>query len=68
MRLRSKDFPFPHYGLVSGHIEIDLTEPRRPMQRHIWKREDGTKDVEQWIDTIRDTAERLLARGWRRIP
>ena len=47
----SKPFPFPHYDLVSGRIEVDLTHHFRPLQRHIWTRADGIEDVESdaWI-------------------
>ena len=67
MIFQSKDFKFPHYGLKAGRIEIDLSVPERPLQRHIWIREDGSEDAEKWIASIRDTPERLLAKGWTQI-
>ncbi len=35
MIYQSKQFSYPHYGMKSGRIEIDLTDPHRPLQRHI---------------------------------
>lgn len=64
---RSPEFPYPHFGLKSGHIEVDLTDPRRPTQRHIWRNADGTHDYESWIDTIHETSANLLAKGWKRV-
>jgi hypothetical protein len=62
----SRPFKFPHYGLVSGRIQVDLTHSVRPLQRHIWTRADGSEDAEPWIATIRETEERLLANGFTR--
>jgi hypothetical protein len=65
---RSKQFDFPHYGLISGHIEIDNSFPLRPLQRHIWTRQDGSEDAEEWISTIRvQPEEQLLAKGWTKL-
>lgn len=33
----------------SYRIELDITAPERPLQRHIWTLKDGTVDAEDWI-------------------
>lgn len=65
----SKQNAFPHYEGRHGvayRIEIDLTQPQRPMQRHIWVMADGSERPDAWIASLRDTPENLLARGYRR--
>ena len=63
--LTTIDTTFGHYGFASYRIEVDATEPHRPMQRHIWTRDDGTVEVEQWIPTISASREALLKCGFR---
>lgn len=61
---KSRTFPYPHYGLIAGRIEIDLADPHRPMQRHIWIKEDGREDAEGWIPSLPTTSQRLLDCMW----
>jgi len=63
----SKECKFNHYGLVSYRIEIDLSMPLRPLQRHIWTRDDGTEEVQEWILSAKTTASNLVADGWSQI-
>ena len=60
----SREMPYGHYGLRSFRIEVDLTEHHHPLQRHIWTRDDGSVDAEEWVRSIPDTPERLIANGW----
>lgn len=60
----SKATAYGHYGLASYQIEVDLTDPRRPLQRHIWTHDDGVVEAEPWIPTINETPAHLLAMGW----
>lgn len=49
-------------------IEVDLTHPWIPMQRHIWTYHDGKEWVEDWIKSLPNTtAEKLLGRGWKHV-
>jgi hypothetical protein len=65
--LTTSEVPYPYYGMRSYRIEIDLSERHHPLQRHIWTREDGTVDVQEWIRTIPETKEGALQRGYRVI-
>lgn len=45
---RSRRTPYPHYGMQSVVIELNLADSHRPLQRHIWRRTDGTEYAEEW--------------------
>lgn len=61
---KSKFIRMPGYGYVGCRIEIDLSDKSSPKQRHIWIREDGTENNEEWIKSLPDTPEKLLKKGW----
>lgn len=48
---RSDETPFSSDGepIKSYHIEIDMTDPARPLQRHVWTHDDGSVHCEEWI-------------------
>ena len=61
----SKEVPYPYYGMKSYRIEINAGDPYRWFQRHIWTREDGTTEVDDWIPTPRMSQEMLEKKGYR---
>lgn len=63
----TKNIAYGHYGMAAYRIEIDNTLPVAPLQRHIWTRDDGTEMTEEWIRSIRQSPERLLASGYTAI-
>lgn len=63
-RYTTKTHSYPHYGMAAYRIEIDISEPLRPLQRHIWTRADGSVDEEAWIATIRTSPDKLIATGY----
>lgn len=64
----TEQIPFPYYGFQSYRIEVDISNPMRPLQRHVWKSESGETDkVDDWIDSAfpsRMTPDRLIERGF----
>ncbi len=65
--LRSREVEYPHYGQRSYHIEIRQDGPIAH-QRHVWTREDGWVEVDEWIptghfrrDTYQECAESALS-------
>jgi hypothetical protein len=62
MTYTTAEIAYSHYGNVSYRIELDLSNPHRHMQRHIWTRETGEVEAQDWIDAGR-ISERDLERG-----
>lgn len=66
-RFTCPETKYGHYGMASYRIELDISEPSRPLQRHIWTRDSGEIETQDWIPTFRVDASKLLARGWKPI-
>ena len=55
----TQDIPFGHHGFTHYRIEIDTGNSRQHFQRHIWTRDDGSEDVNDWITSFQHTAKDL---------
>lgn len=64
---RSKEVDYPYYGNKSYHILLDITDSKRPLQTHVWTKEDGSIDVQAWIPSIKESAESLEKKGWTKV-
>lgn len=67
MTYTTEEIAYGHYGAKAYRIEMDIDVPARPLQRHIWTLDDGSVKVEEWIASIRQTPEQLLAKGWSKV-
>lgn len=67
MKFTTQEMQYGHFGARSYRIEMDLTNPQRPMQRHIWSMEDGSVDVRNWIYAGQRTEADLLRHGYERL-
>lgn len=67
MRYTTDEIPYPLYGQRSYRIEKDLSDPHRPLQRHIWTRDNGEVYVEEWIRSLSRGHEDEIAHGYRPI-
>lgn len=61
------EISYPHYGQKSYRIEADLSNKNIPLQRHIWTDENGEVETEDWIDSIYESPESLVARGYKAV-
>ena len=55
------------WSLGRYRIEVDLTDPRRILQRHVWTAQDGRVRIEDWIHIGGVSADRLLQAGYRPV-
>jgi len=64
MIFTSPQILFPHYSFKSYRIEVDMTQPRLPLQRHIWTMSDGSIQEDEWFNSLSQTEEDLIKRGF----
>jgi hypothetical protein len=63
-----KEYPFGYDGLRGYKIQLDLSVKHRPLQRHIWFKEDGLIEEEEWISFVSSrTPDELINRGYIKI-
>lgn len=66
--MTTRTMPFGHYGYAAYRIEMDLTNPHAPLQRHIWTHDDGRIEAEGWIRSSGHmTAAELERQGWKAV-
>lgn len=67
MIFTSPEIPFNHYDFKSYRIEIDMTQPRVPLQRHIWTNSNGTMQRDEWVGSVVQTEKDLIERGFTEV-
>jgi hypothetical protein len=67
MLYTTQEIAYGHFGNKSYRIEIDLSSRYRPMQRHIWTRDDGSVRNDDWIDAVSADESDLLKRGYKKV-
>lgn len=62
----TKQIDFPYYQYKAYRIEVDITN-KQTFQRHIWIKEDESTDKSEWIETVQQTPEQLIYRGYSKV-
>ena len=70
----TKEIPFSYYEYSGYRIEIDITDSRRVFQRHVWIRNSGIVEKDDWIDSSHNNCiandeliRKLVHRGYFKI-
>ena len=63
----TKEIEFGHYGYKSYRIERDLSFQYKSYQRHVWIRDDGSIEENEWIESVLETPEQLVFRGYSKV-
>lgn len=63
----TKEIEFGHNGYKTYRIEKDITDSYRHYQRHIWTKNDGSIEEHDWFQSVFETPEQLVYRGYSKV-
>jgi len=75
MIYETKEIDFKHYDCKSYKIQINLSNPHQPLQRHIFIKINGEQAIDKiiggdsdgWIQSGKRTEKELLDKGYRKV-